>query len=205
MPARDKPMVSLHNLPFSDYVDAIRNDEWNAVADMLQQSVRILARAGAEFAVLPDNACHHALPMVLAESPIPILNMVQLCAEAVHESGCSSVGLVGTKYVTNGSTYQSMLGLKGIKLIVPTERDAEEVDGIIFNEAIYGHVRPESIQRIAEVVQGLADRGCEAVVLASSEAALMLQRGAELALPIFDPVEMLAEAAIREAVRPVEA
>lgn len=195
-----RPTISLHNLPFSSYVDALRVDDWARVADMLRRSASTLAEAGADFCILPDNVTHHALPMASAASPIPFLNMIELAADAIVANGCEHVGLIGTKWVVRGSTYQTLLGIRGVKLHVPTEADAETIDRIIFDEAIYGRVRDKSLADVAAIIERLADKGCEAVVLGASEAGMML-RHERMPLPIFDPVEMLASAAVSYALQ----
>jgi len=198
-----RPCITLHNLPFSTYVEAIRADDWATVGQMLRESANTLKLAGADFCVLPDNATHHALQFAEAGSPLPWMNMITMVADAIEANRCQHVGLIGTKYVTYGSTYQTMLGLRKIKVHVPDLDDAEVIDRIIFSEAIYGRVRPESIARVNGVIDKLADRGCEAIVLGASEATYMLSPQ-HLPLPLFDPVELLAEAAVAHAMHSVE-
>lgn len=194
-----RPLVTLHNQPFSTYVEALRRSDWECIAGLLVESARRLAACGADFCVLPDNVAHHALPMAEADSPIPWLNMIDLVADAIEANECVKVGLIGTKFVTFGSTYQSVLGLRGIHLTVPDEAEADAIDHIIFTEAVFGRVRPQSRRRVHEIVGNLRSAGCEAVILGSSEAALLVA-GDESPLPMFDPVELLAEAAVRHAV-----
>jgi aspartate racemase len=199
----ERPSITLHNLPFSSYVEAIKADDWQRDAAMLRQSAEVLERAGADFCVLPDNVTHHALQLAEAGSPLPWLNMIALVTDAIEANRCKHVGLIGTRYVTFGSTYQTMLGLRKIKLHVPDEQDAVAIDRIIFGEAIYGRVRPESIELVNGVIEKLAARGCEALILGASEATNMLNTHT-LRLPLFDPVELLAEAAVAHATRTAE-
>ncbi len=196
-PAR-RPLISMHNRPFSTYLEALAKNDWVTFGQMLADSASVLAAAGAHFCVLPDNVAHHALHLAEARSPIPWLNMIQLVADAVAANGCQKVGLIGTNYVMQGSTYQTMLGLKGMHLLVPGAEEANEIDRIIFKEAIYGGVRKESRQRVLAAIRGLGERGCDAVIFASSEASLLVNVE-DSPLPVFDPVELLAEAAIRHA------
>lgn len=193
-----RPLITLHNQPFSSYVEALLRADWPAIAQMLSETARVLAEAGADFCVLPDNVAHHALPMAEIGSPIPWLNMIDLVAEAIQSNGCKSVGLIGTKFVTQGSTYQTVLGLRGMHLHVPPDDAAADIDRIIFNEAVYGRVRKDSRDKVVAAISGLADRGCEAVILGTTEASLLFAVE-ESPLPTFDPVELLAEAAIRYA------
>lgn len=193
-----RPLVSLHNRPFSSYVEALHRDDWPRIAELLRDSAIALSNIGADFCVLPDNVCHHAIHLAEAHSPIPWLNMIGLVSDALESNGCRKVGLIGTKFVTSGSTYQTVLGLRGIHLLVPPDEETIEIDRIIFSEAVFGRVRAESRDRVTRSVRALADRGCEAVILGSSEAPLLI--GAETSpLPVFDPVDLLAEAAIMHA------
>lgn len=193
-----RPLVSLHNRPFSSYVEALHRDDWPRIAELLRDSAIALSNIGADFCVLPDNVCHHAIHLAEAHSPIPWLNMIGLVSDALESNGCRKVGLIGTKFVTSGSTYQTVLGLRGIHLLVPPDEETLEIDRIIFAEAVFGRVRAESRDRVTRSVRALADRGCEAVILGSSEAPLLI--GAETSpLPVFDPVDLLAEAAIMHA------
>ncbi|MEM8835884.1 MAG: amino acid racemase [Planctomycetota bacterium] len=190
-----RPLLTLHNRPFNDYVDALQRDDWNAIAQLLIQSAQALAAVGCDFCVLPDNVAHHALQMAEVSSPLPFLNMIELVADQVERSGCDTVALLGTKFVMRGSTYQTLLGLRGIKLVIPEDHDADMIDEIIFREAVYGRVRPESRELVERVVHRLRERGCEAIILASTEGALMVDPS-DGPVPVLDPLELLADAAI---------
>ncbi len=196
--AEHRPLVSLHNRPFSSYVEAIHRGEWERVAQLLVESAHALHAAGADFCVLPDNVAHHVLPMVEAQSPLPWLSMIDLVAEAVLATGHQTIGLIGTRLVMSGSTYQTALGLRGIHLLVPDEHQCDEIDAVIFREAIFGRVRPESRAMIREAVEGLGKRGCGTLILGCSEANLLMGE-ASSPLPAIDPVELLADAAVAHA------
>lgn len=191
-----RPNVMLHNHPFSRYVELIKAEEWERVAELILDSVQSLARCGATFCIMPDNVTHHVMPMVAANAPIPVMNMVEIVAQHVEQEGFSEVGLIGTKFVTFGSTYQTILGMQGVKLRVPTEEEAEQIDTVIFGEAVFGSVTETSCRTVGDVIEQLKGRGCDAVILGASEAALMLRNRA-FPLPLIDPVELLSRAAIK--------
>ncbi|MGP1347790.1 MAG: aspartate/glutamate racemase family protein [Phycisphaerales bacterium] len=203
--AGDRPTVTLHNKPFQSYVEALQLGDWAAIGHMLAESAEALAGAGADFCILPDNVAHHAIQIAESESPIPWINMIELVAEAVRAQQCERVGLIGTRYVMYGSTYQTALGLRGIPLLVPEDEAAAQINEIIFGEAVYGQVSAASQGFVAEQIRHLRQRGCDALILGSSEAALMLgdaNAGADQPMPVFDPLPLLAEAAVRMAVQP---
>lgn len=193
-----RPLVTLHNRPFSTYVEALDRDDWPSIAHLLIESANTLSEAGVDFCILPDNALHHAVPLAEPDSHIPWMSMIDLVAHAVERQGCKTLGLIGTKIVSNGSTYQTVLGIRGMHLLVPQQSEVDDIDSIIFREAVFGRVRSDSRKRVLQAVDGLASRGCEALILGCSEASWILTPE-ESPIPVFDPVELLAEAAIQHA------
>ncbi|MDX2131000.1 MAG: amino acid racemase [Planctomycetota bacterium] len=196
MSPTEQPRISVHNEPLHFYLDAIRRNDWHAVDRLLRRSADLLARCGAQFCIAPDNAVQHAVQMAEVNSPIPWLTMPDLVAAAVAADGRRCVGLIGTKLITTASTYQTHLGLKGVQVLPPKNGDDDLLDEVIFGELIYGQIRPESRLAVLKIIASLADRGCEAVILACSEAPLMVTRD-NSPLPVYDAADILAEASIR--------
>lgn len=190
------PIVTLHNEPLEKYVSAVLQDDWESVGNMLAHSARLLAAFGAEFCIVPDNLMQHGIHLAEGLSPIPWLKMTDLVAERVQTDGRKSVGLIGTKRVMLGSTYQTHLGLRGVRVEIPPDDDAESVNDIIFRELLYGVVRPESQKKMLNVVSRLADRGCEGIILGCSEAPLLISPE-NSPLPVYDATDLLAEEAVR--------
>lgn len=196
-----RPLVSVHNLPFSNYVDAFNRGDWEHVGTMLRWSAETLAAAGADFCIVPDNIAHHALGLAEAGAPIPMLNMIELVAHAISRDGCGAVGLVGTKLLMQSSTYQTILGLRGVRVLAPSEEDADELDRIIFKELVHGRVEPTSRERVLRVIERLGEEGCEGVILGSTETPLLVSQGLS-PLPTYDPVALLVEGALSRSLEP---
>lgn len=190
------PVVTLHNEPFEEYIAAVMRDDWHAVGELLVRSARALASVGAEFCITPDNVMQHGVELARTHSPIPWLTMTDLVADAVVADGRKVVGLIGTKMVMFGSTYQTYLGLKGVKVILPDAKDAEVIDAMIFRELVHGRVVEESRRLMLEAIGRMASRGAEGVVLGCTEAPLLVT-GQNSPLPVYDTTALLAEGAVR--------
>lgn len=192
----DQPRFTVHNEPLSAYLDALRKDDWHTVGKLLRRSAELVARCGATFCLTPDNVVQHGIPLAEVGSPIPWLTMTDLVAEAVAKDKRKKVGIIGTKFVAMSSTYQTYLGLRGIEVAPPSEGDADLVDQIIFGELLYGHIRPESRAAVLHMIGGMTERGCDGVILASSEAPLLVN-AENCPCPLYDAADILAEAAVR--------
>lgn len=200
LPPNEQPRISVHNEPLEAYISAIRRDDWHAVGRLLRRSAELLSRCGAEFCLTPDNAVQHAVQLAEVGSPIPWLTMTELVAEAISADARRVIGIIGTKLVMSSSTYQTHLGLRGIQVLAPQEDAAETLDQIIFGELIYGEIRPESRLAVLSTIQDLARKGCEGVILASSEVPLLITRE-NCPLPVYDSADILAEASVRRTIR----
>lgn len=198
LPPNEHPAVTLHNEPLALYIDAIRRQDWHGVGRLLRRSAEILDRCGATMCVTPDDAVQHAIPLAESGSPVPWIAMTDLVAHAVARDARQVVGLIGTKLVTSGSTYQTRLGLKGVRVLPPEPEEADLLDQIIFGELIYGACRPESRQAVLSVIGRFAERGCQAVILGCSEAPLIVTSQSS-PLPLYDAADILAEGVVRRA------
>lgn len=191
----DQPKISIHAEPLAEYLAAIRRDDWHAIGRLLRKSADMLASCGAQCVMTPDNAVQHGVQLAEVGSPIPWLTMPQLVGDAIAKDNRKRVGIIGTKMVCFSSTYQTQLGLRGIRVSPPNEADANTIDEIIFGELIFGYARPESIEKVRTILAGMAASGCEAIILASSELPLIVSEGVS-PLPVYDSNELLAHAAL---------
>lgn len=192
------PVVSVHNLPLAQYVEAVRRDDWLQVANMLKDSAERLASIGAEFCFTPDHAVQHAVQLAETNSPVPWLKMTNAVAARIKKDKRQTVGVIGTTFVTLGSAYQTDLGVRGIKLVRPSDDDARELDRIIFDELVYGIIEDDSRKLTLEIICRLAERGCEGVILGSSEAPLLITPE-HCDMPLYNASDIMAEQALRHA------
>jgi len=191
------PEITLHTHPLADYMVHIRAGDWGNVARLMLSSTRILAEAGADFAISPDNTIHQAFSLVTAESPLPWLHIADAVGKQAEHLGATHVAVLGTEYLMTGPVYPDYLGKLGMKCEIPDEEDRKEISRIIFEELVNGIVKESSRLYFNGVIAGLKERGCEAVVLGCTEIPLLVDAN-DCPLPTLDSTRLLARAAIEE-------
>ena len=199
----DHPRITLDSIAMARWMPAFDAGDWAGVARVMLDSARLLANAGADFAICPDNSAHVAWDHLQAETPIPWLHIARVLGEEARRRGFRRVGLLGTRFTMGGGApvYRPVLGALGIETVVPDVADAKEVDRIIFAELVDGVFRGASREFYNGVIARLAERGCDAVALACTEIPLLV-RPEESPLPTLDSTRLLAQAALREAMTP---
>ena len=196
----DHPRITMDSIPLARWMPAFDAGDFAGVARIMLESARLLAAAGADFAICPDNSAHLAWDHVQAGTPIPWLHIARVVGEEAARCGFRRVGILGTRFTTGGGApiYRDALGALGIETVVPDAADAESVHRIIFAELVDGVFSDASREFYNGVIARLSGRGCDAVALACTEIPLLV-RPEESPLPTLDSTRLLAKAALREA------
>jgi aspartate racemase len=198
MGEHNHPEITMNSVPMAQYMPHIRANDWEAVAGLMAASAHKVARAGADFAICPDNTYHQAFKYLIAQSPIPWLHIAGAVAEEAQRSGYKRLGILGTKYLTESSVYPEALEEFRIEREIPDEADREKINEIIFKELVNGIFPETSRLYFNEVAEKLKARGCDAVVLGCTEIPLIV-RPDDTPLPTLDSTRLLARAALRRA------
>lgn len=192
------PEVTMHTFPLSEYMRYIETDDWEGVARLMGLSVAKLAKAGADFAVCPDNTIHQAFDLVVENSPIPWLHIAEEVAAEAQRKSYRELGVLGTRYLMEGPVYPGKLDAAGIKHRIPGARDRERINQIILDELVYGIFSRQARAYFTELIGGLEREGCDAVVLGCTEIPLLVTQE-DSPLPVLDSTRLLARAALKKA------
>ena len=192
------PEITMHTPPFSDYMQYIWSGDWEKVAELMLTSTEIVAKAGADFAICPDNTIHQAYDLMISRSPIPWLHIAEVVGEEAKNKKFKQVGVLGTKYLVTSPVYPETLKKFRINCEFAQEGDRDRIDQIIFEELVNGIFNEKSRVYLNKVIEKLKASGCDAVVLGCTEIPLLINPD-DSPLPILDSTRLLARAAIEKA------
>lgn len=199
MGEHNHPEITMSSVPLAEHMRHVRAGDWEALAESLAASASKVARAGADFAICPDNTYHQAFEYLLPRSPIPWIHIAKPVAEEARRQGYQRLGILGTKYLTEGPVYPETLKEFRLESRIPDEADRTRINDIIFNELVKGIFDESSRLYFNEVADRLKAQGCDAVVLGCTEIPLIV-RPDETPLPTLDSTRLLARAALKRAV-----
>ena len=192
------PEITMHTPPLSDYMQHIWNGNWEGVAELMLNSAKIIAKAGAEFAICPDNTIHQAYDLMITKSPIPWLHIAEVVGEEAKQNKFKHLGILGTRYLMNSPVYPDALKKFRITCEIPEVSDQDKIDKVIFEELVNGVFSEESRKELNKIIQKLGKKDCDAVVLGCTEIPLLVDPN-DCPLPTLDSTRLLARAAIRKA------
>ena len=192
------PEVTMHTFSLSEYMRYFEAGDWESIASLMLSSAAKVARAGAHFAICPDNTIHQAFDIVVEKSPIPWLHIAEEVAAEAKRQNYKCLGVLGTRFLMEGPVYTTKLAAVGIEHRLPEVKDRERINEIIFDELICGRFSTEARVYFEKVIGGLKYQGCDAVVLGCTEIPLLVTQESS-PLPILDSTRLLARAALKKA------
>jgi aspartate racemase len=194
------PQVTLSCIAMGEWMPAFNRGDYEGVADFMLRETEIVAKAGAQLAICPDNSAHLAFKHVAARSPIPWLHIAEEVAKAAIRGGYRHAALLGTRFTMSGPVYPEVFEKYELKISSPAESDQKIVDEIIFKELVNGIFSEASRLRYNEVIDRMRARGCDSVILGCTEIPLLV-RADDCPLPALDSTRLLAHAAVDAALQ----
>jgi aspartate racemase len=139
---------------------------------------------------------HRLADDVTKAAPIPLIHIGDATAGAIKDKGLRTVGLLGTRYTMEMDFYRGRLEQKhDLRVLIPDEAGRTAVHDIIYHELAHGLAREESRRAYVLVIEELASRGAEGVILGCTEIPLLIQEK-DSPLPVFDTTALHAAAAV---------
>ena len=170
---------------------------WPNAHGLLRDACRRLVAGGAEGIALGATTAHLFADTLEAELEVPFVNLCVETAKAVRARGLSKVALLGTKFTMEMDFFRDTLARHGVEAVVPdTQAVRDYIQQTVRDELGAGIVRAETKAAYLGIVEELVQRGARGVILGCTELPMMLG-AADFAVPVFDTVEIHAEAMVR--------
>ncbi len=197
---QDHPPVILYSLPqVPDRTEAILHGGPDPVP-ALRRGLEVLARAGADFAVIACVSAHYFLPRLAPRSPLPVLDLVEasVAAALAIEPRPAAVGLLATSGTVRSGLVAGRFEAAGFRVIVPAPREQARLMTAIYGQKGIkaGITQGPARETVLEVARALVRRGAGAILAGCTEVPLVLGP-ADLSVPLVDPLAVGARAAVR--------
>lgn len=185
----------MYSVDFAEIEQLQSAGDWDRLTGIMIDAARCLERGGAELLVICTNTMHKMAPDIEQAVKIPLLHIVDAVADRIREFGLVKVALLGTRYTMEQDFYKGRLIGQGIDVIIPDEPGIETVHRIIYDELVHGIIRDESRQAFGTIIQQLATRGAQGIVLGCTEIPLLVKQS-DCPIPVFDTTAIHAMRAV---------
>jgi len=193
------PTIVMSSVPMALSMPGWESNNYAAVARNLTQGIQLVADAGADFFVCPDNTAHIVLEKIAQDLPIPGLHIAEVVCREIAQGGWKHIGLLGTEWTMTGPVYAQALEKRGLTCSIPEASMREKLHAAIFFELCQGVFKPETVRLFVQAISDLKHRGAECVILGCTEIPLIIPRE-NSPLPVLDTTRLVARYAVAEAI-----
>ncbi|WP_163931686.1 aspartate/glutamate racemase family protein [Paraferrimonas sp. SM1919] len=187
--------VIINSVDFAEIEALQAKGEWQQAAVILSKAAVSLQNAGADFLLIATNTMHKVAPEVSQAINIPLLHIAEATARALKQKGITTVALLGTRYTMEQDFYKQVIIDHGIEVVIPSNRQVNEVNRVIYDELCLGQISLKSKQIYLNIINEMQQQGAQGVILGCTEIGLLVQQ-ADTSIPLFDTTEIHAKQAI---------
>ncbi len=194
--------IILYSVEFSA-IERLQNlGQWDKAGEQLADAARKIESAGADCLLICTNTMHKVAEEVEAAVSIPLLHIADATALAIKNRGINRIGLLGTRFTMEDDFYRGRLEKKfDIEVCIPEDEDRAMVHRVIYDELCCGIISDDSRNAFLHVVENLARKGAQGVILGCTEISLLIG-SKDTSIPLFDTTAIHADAAVHFALSP---
>jgi aspartate racemase len=195
--AASSPSIVLDSLDVLRGLDLVANDV-PGLTEYLFASVRRLAGAGVDFVAMTANTGHIVFDELAARAPVPMLSIVEVCAEEAARRGLKRLGLLGTRFTMEAAFYPKVFARHGLAIVPPTEAERLAVHQRYVGELLKGDFRDETRQELLALLTRLRDdERIDGIILGGTELPLLLKSPVIAGLPVLDTTALHVVAIVK--------
>lgn len=182
----------IESVDFSEIAGLQAKDDWKSLDELMIRRARSLEDAGAELLMICANTMHLCVEAIEQATNIPIVHIAEVTADQIKEAKLDTVALLGTKFTMEKDFFKNILIDKGIDVIVPDQKDRDQVHDIIYKELVRGDIQLSSKKIYLEIIDTLRAKGAQGIILGCTEIPLLI--GPEdTDMPLFNTTKIHAE------------
>ena len=191
------PSIVIDSLDLQRGIHLVETDR-EALIEYLMGSLQRLAGAGADFIAITANTPHIVFDELDVQSPVPLISIVDTCAQEAKRRGLARLALLGTRFTMEGPFYPAVFERYGMEVVVPTKEERDWVHDKYMNELLKGRFRDEVRSDVIALIGRLrGDEGIDGVILGGTELTLLLSDPVIADVPALDTTALHVRAIVK--------
>lgn len=191
------PSIVIDSLDVARALHLVATDR-PALTEYLLASLGRLAGAGVDFAAISANTPHIVFDELAARSPVPLVSIVESCAQEARRLGLARLALLGTRFTMEGTFFPEVCARLGVTVVSPDDSDRAWIHARYVGELLKGDFRDSTRQEFVSLVGRLrSELGIDGVILGGTELPLLLTSPVIADLPALDTTALHVAAIVR--------
>jgi|SRR6056297_481508 len=164
------PMIVYQNPQVPSRIKALIEGTGEDPAPVLAHMAQDLEKAGVSALAMPCNTAHHYAPVIEAASSQPLLNMLDLTADHLAQSGAKRIGMLASPATRLTGVFDAPFSERGLtQLTLPDDDELLQV----IRAVKAGKPAEETGPELSRIAQVLLDQGADHLLVACTELSLL--------------------------------
>lgn len=195
------PEIVIYSVNMSKFIGFLDKDMYPEAAGYISASVNKLKDAGADFAAISANTPHLLFREIQSKSKLPLISIVEACAEKAAQIKVKKCGLLGTRFTMNATFYKEAFAAYDIDVVSPDPSQIEFINRKLFTELEVGVFREETKSYFLKIIEEMKARdGIDSVILGCTEFPIMFTEEEYLGIPFLNTTRIHVNKIIRECI-----
>ncbi|MBR9787249.1 MAG: aspartate/glutamate racemase family protein [Vibrionaceae bacterium] len=178
-------------------IKAIIEGTGESPAPCMVQMAQGLVSQGADFLVIPCNTAHYYYQDVASSVDVPVINLLDITAEAMRSLGYLKVGLLGSTALQITNIYGPVFSKHGLTPVYPDPHHQDDL--MVLIKAIKAKsFTDDDLKTLDELQKHMASQGVDCLALVCTELSVIKNK-IESDVPVFDAVDILSKEIIERA------
>ena len=192
------PSIVIDSLDVGRALYLVEHDRQGLI-DYLLASIRRLAGAGVDFIVMTANTPHIVFDELAGRSPVPLMSIVEVCADEGQRRGLRRLGLLGTRFTVQAPFYPDVCERHGIAVVRPNDEERAWMHERYVGELLKGDFRDDTRQGVISLVARLRDEEqIDGVILGGTELPLLVTTASIAGVPALDTTALHVSAIVKK-------
>ncbi|KOH46141.1 aspartate/glutamate racemase family protein [Sunxiuqinia dokdonensis] len=188
------PEIVIYSVNMDRFIALLQNQKHEVASNYLATCINKMASAEVDFAAMSANTPHLLFNEIQSKVALPLISIVDSCADEAQTLGVQRPGLIGTKFTMNGGFYQKTFQKFGLEVVIPQPEEREIINEKLFKELELGVFKDETKKLMLEIIQKMIDRdGIDSLILGCTEFPLMFTEASYLGIPFLNTTQIHVE------------
>lgn len=193
------PPIIINSIDMNKGLRMVTTEKYAELTEYLLAELKVLANAGAAFAIISANTPHIVFDEIDARTPLPLISIVEATAAEAKKQGLKKLTLFGTRFTMQGSFYPKVFARRGITLVVPTPEEQDYIHDKYMNELLFNDVRESTREGLFRIIDRMiAQEGIDGLILGGTELPLAIRDIGDRKIALLDTTRIHVNAAVEE-------
>ncbi|MEQ7302606.1 aspartate/glutamate racemase family protein [Enterococcus avium] len=194
------PEIAIESLNFQYFTDLEDHNKTEEYVAYIAQGIKNLENANCEVIVMSANSPHSVLPIIKEKTDLPIISILEAVKDFALQKKLKRLLLTGISYTMNHSFYQDELMKYGIEMVVPSDKDKNTINSIIFDDLAVNNITPKAQEDFLTIIdKHIQNNHIDGVILGCTELPA-LANNLEQPIPFIDSLTLHCEKILQYAV-----